>query len=312
MSFSASKDVQEIIKSWLTHLSKIKSYSKNTVDAYLSDLYYFLNFLALHTEQTVTVDMLATLPLRSFRSWLAARAMAEKKTTSNARALSVLRNFYRYLQVNYNIENNAPFLVKMKNRSKSLPKALGIEATFSSLVNVKTMHKQEWLGARDYAILMLLYGCGLRISEALSLTLEDVQTVHSGFLVIKGKGSKERSVPVLAEVLEAVEQYIKQCPYNITSPGEQIFRSKSGKVLTRQLFLHSVVKLRGYAGLPDFTSCHSFRHSFATHLLAKSGDIRSIQELLGHQSASTTQRYTKVENSKLLSVYKNAHPKASG
>lgn len=300
-------ETQQIVQDWQKYLYQHRGYSENTLYAYLNDLSSFLIFLTKHSNETVSLQLLESADLQLMRSWLTERKIADKKATTNARAMSVIRNFYKYLRQHHNIDNQAPYLIKIRSKKELLPKALDAQDAILSVENIASLQKISWQGARDFAILHLLYGCGLRISEALSVAKSDIADMRNGFLIIKGKGGKERMVPLIDQVQKAINNYLAICPFALLEEG--IFVNKKGAKLTRQLFMHSIKKMRDNLLLPEFTSCHSFRHSFATHLLADNADIRSIQELLGHQSISTTQRYTKVANSKLISVYKIAHPR---
>ncbi len=300
--------LREAVSSWLEWLSHNKSASEHTVTAYEIDLRHFLQFVSKHLGDEVTIANLAELNLRDFRSWLATR-MSEKFTaTSTARAMSVVRGFFRYLEKQGGFENPAIFHVRTPKLAKSLPKALAEDQAMSSLDSVGENHKDEWVQLRDVAILTLIYGCGLRISEALNLHPSDMKP-NAISLTIKGKGNKERMVPVLPQIHTAIEQYKKLCPYNLAK-DEPLFRGLRGKQLQPAIFQKEIRYLRASLGLPDSATPHAFRHSFATHLLASGGDLRTIQELLGHADLSTTQRYTKVDHERLLSAYQKAHPRA--
>jgi integrase/recombinase XerC len=289
---------------WLTHQ---KAMSKHTIIAYEIDLRHFLAFVGKHVGEEVSAAHLENLSLRDFRSWLSTRYNEEFTATSNARALSVIRNFFRYLEKYGVLVNSAASHVRTPKLPKALPKALPESQAISSLDNVGALHKEDWVRLRDVALLTLIYGCGLRISEALALTSNDIPGQASA-ITLKGKGNKERMVPVIPQIHMAIAEYKKACPYNLAK-NEPLFRGTRGKPLNPAIFQKEIRLLRGSLGLPDSATPHAFRHSFATHLLASGGDLRTIQELLGHTDLSTTQRYTKVDHERLMSVYQKAHPR---
>jgi integrase/recombinase XerC len=252
--------------------------------------------------------MLARLEHRELRAWLAQRRQDGISDSSNARAMSSIRNFYRYLQRETGLENAAVFNLRMPRLKKPLPKALTAQDALDAVETLRTLHPEPWIARRDWALLTLLYGCGLRIGEALSLTRHDIAGAKHG-LRIHGKGGKERVVPVLPQVLEAIAAYLAACPY--MGEGEMpLFLGARGERLAPAVFRRQIRQLRAGLGLPESATPHAFRHSFATHLLAGGGDLRAIQELLGHENLSTTQRYTHVDTARLMSAYKNAHPRA--
>ena len=301
-----AKELQILIEEWLSYLKDNLIYSGHTLDAYATDLFYFLSFIHTHYQQSISIDMIANLSIQDFRSWLAARKRDNLKTTSNARSLSVIRSFYRYLKSKKDIDNKNVFAIKILKNNKSLPKDLPLESTIEATKIIETLPKQRWVGLRDKAILMLLYGCGLRISEVLSLNKNDFRDSMAS-LIVKGKGKKDRMVPILPQVKSAVIDYMESCPYQME---DSIFVGVGGKKLNPDVFRANLRGLKKSLGLPEYTSPHAFRHSFATHLLSQDVDLRTIQTLLGHKSLSTTQRYTKVDVSSLMSAYSNFHPKS--
>lgn len=306
MSIVIEKDLEEAIKSWVSYLALNRKYSRHTQKAYLTDMYYFISFLGKHLGQTIGLNVLKEVTIQYIRSWLAYRHNGNRKANSNARAISVIRSFYKYLSRDFAIKNTAVFNIKVKSNNKPLPKALSKNSALNAVDNIEKL-VTDWTGKRDLAILTLLYGTGLRISEALSLTFADLPLSSEQYLRIKGKGNKERAVPVLPIILETIHRYINVCPYDL-SQGP-IFRSKRGKVLSADSYRIVIRKLRRHLNLPEHTTPHAFRHSFATHLLGGGGDIRTIQELLGHESISTTQRYTKVDAENLIKAYQSFHPR---
>ena len=285
--------------------------SSHTVEAYQHDITDFLAFLHRHLAQgEIGLPQLKSLDLLDLRSWLASRQQETYTATSTARAISTVRNFFRYLHREQGIENAAVFNLRAPKLKKPLPKALQEADSLNAIGHIKQLHPEPWIAMRDWALLNLLYGSGLRISEALGLTLRDITSAQESLRIL-GKGNNERIVPLLPEVKAAVGEYIAICPYLQPGAdgGSPLFLGARGGVLQPAIFQKQIRLLRAYLGLPESVTPHAFRHSFATHLLAGGGDLRSIQELLGHESLSTTQRYTQVDTARLLSAYKNAHPK---
>lgn len=300
------KTLARHVKDWLEWLAHQKNYSKHTHTAYFIDIRHFLNFANKHEGGEVSTKTLSALALRDFRSWLAARHTEGFSATSTARALSTVRGFYRYLEKQNIAENAAIFHVRTPKLPKSLPKSVGESQAIASLDMVGFTHKEQWVQLRDVALLTLIYGCGLRISEALGLRVKDLKDGASS-LILTGKGNKQRMVPVLPQIHQAITEYKKSCPWPL---DEALFVGARGKALQPAIFQKEIRNLRNALGLPESTTPHAFRHSFATHLLAGGGDLRTIQELLGHADLSTTQRYTKVDSERLLCAYAKAHPRA--
>lgn len=298
--------LQKTVGQWYTQLADVKRYSPHTLSAYLTDLSAFLRFCNQHTGEEVSLAILAALSARDIRAWLATRVGENLAGTSNARALSVIRNFFRYLQKQNLLENAAVFSIKTPKRKKPIPKALSKDESLAAVSTIETLSEEDWIAKRDTALLVLIYGCGLRIAEALSLTRRQL---GGNSLTIRGKGNKERVVPLLPVITEALDAYLAACPYPHTATTP-LFYGARGKVLNPAIFQLQIRKLRAALGLPDSVTPHAFRHSFATHLLAGGGDLRSIQELLGHASLSTTQRYTFVDKERLMQAYETAHPRA--
>jgi integrase/recombinase XerC len=288
------------IANWQNWLLGQKNYSPKTCEAYATDLRYFLQFVQKYREQEADLKLLELLEVRDFRAWLAERKNRDFDQTSNARAVSSVRSFYKYLEKNNLLKNDAIKAVRVSGRKKHLPKALSTEQIFSAL---KDLDDGDWVNRRDRAILTLLYGCGLRISEALGLNKNDIADNET--IVVRGKGSKQRIVPVLPEVKIAIDDYLKLCPFE----DEALFYGEKGKRLRPELVQKKLRQLRTWLGLPDFATPHALRHSYATHLLAGGADLRSIQELLGHESLATTEKYTHIDAKRLTEGYKKAHPR---
>lgn len=306
MKISIDTAVQSVIRNWFDSLNLEHGLSNLTSGAYLTDLFYFLSFINQHYGTLVDLEMLKKLEINDLRAWLAYRNSTDHKTTSNARAISALKSFFRYLKKYNLVDNTAVFSIKLGKQDKPLPKALTKETALAAIDVIETIPLKDWVAKRDIAILMLLYGLGLRISEALSLTLSDWNAQQGEFITVSGKGKKQRNLPVLVKVRQAVNTYISNCPYDLqTGP---IFLGAMGGPLNQDVFRRHIRKLRGEMSIPSFATPHSFRHSFATHLLGEGGDLRMIQELLGHENLSTTQRYTKVDSSTIMAAYIQFHP----
>jgi integrase/recombinase XerC len=281
--------------------------SDHTLDAYARDLSAFLTFLSSHAGGEPDVAALAALRPADFRAYLAHRSQEGIARSSVARGMSTLRNFFRFLERQEILHNPAVTTIKTPRLPRSVPKALREDDALDAVRTIGETHDEPWLSARDTALMLLLYGCGLRIGEALSLTCSDIPSGDT--LRVMGKGRKERIVPVLPIVKDALRQYRKLCPY-APETDAPLFVGARGKVLNAGVIQRQLRRVRALLGLDDTATPHALRHSFATHLLAKGGDLRTIQELLGHSSLSTTQRYTAVDAAHLTKVYRNAHPRA--
>lgn len=299
-------DTQKTMLEWQEWLRHVRSASKHTVTAYTIDLTDFFQFMTEHLGSGVTIKKLAKLEARDIRAWLASRA-GKFEPASTARALSTVKNFFRYLEKQERCENAAIFHIRGPKLKKALPKALVEGQAEAALDSIESLQEEPWVGKRDLALLTLIYGCGLRISEALSLTAGDIP--EGDVLIITGKGNKQRAVPLLPIVKAAIADYREHCPYPMTM-ATPLFLGQRGKKLDPAIFQKQLRRLRASANLPESATPHAFRHSFATHLLSAGGDLRSIQELLGHASLSTTQRYTHVDKDRLLKAYEKAHPRA--
>lgn len=310
MAFSIPicEQLKASIKGWLKFLHHQKKYSKHTTKAYATDLFYFLDFISkYYGGKQLDSVLLDKLKIVDFRAWLANRKESKIMVTSNARALSTLRTFFKYLSINNIITSKVIFSVRIHKVPKPLPKALLQNTALQALDSIYKLEEESWLGVRNHAILLLLYGAGLRISEALNLTLSAMRDINSHELKVLGKGKKERIVPILPQITEIINLYIKLCPYDLGS--SRLFKGAKGDDLNPDVFRAAIRKMRKMLNLPSYTTPHAFRHSFATHLLGSGGDLREIQELLGHQSLATTQRYTKIEASSLIAAFNDCHPR---
>ena len=293
---------------WLESLNAERRLSANTLGAYERDTRQFLQFLSAHVSGTVKIDDIKALRPADLRGFLAHRRKEGDGARSLGRHLAGLRSFLRHLERKGLVNAAGASAIRSPKQPKSLPKPLsGRQALAVVAVNTQ-MNDEPWIAARDAAVLSLLYGCGLRISEALGLTPEVFEGRPTS-LRITGKGGKTRLVPLLPVVMEAVENYYKLCPYHL-EPGAPLFRGARGGPLQPAIIQREMQKLRSALGLPDSATPHALRHSFATHLLGSGGDLRTIQELLGHASLSTTQIYTGVDSARLLDIYDRAHPRA--
>jgi len=297
------------LMAWRDRLESERRASEHTVAAYLRDVIAFLDFMADHTGGVLSVSDLDGLRPGDFRAWLASRAQ-EYARASTARALSAVRMFFRYLEREGLGHNAAIGAVRGPRLPRSVPKALSgreTEELMQTVLEPAQPGTPGWQGARDLAVLLLLYGCGLRISEALQMNRADVPDGDA--LTVTGKGGKTRMLPVLPVVREAIDDYIARCPHNLPANGPLFVGVRGGRLGARAV-QQRMQDLRAVLGLPREATPHALRHSFATHLLASGGDLRAIQELLGHASLSTTQRYTDVDSARLLDVYARAHPRA--
>ncbi len=301
IKFNAVPELKKIIGEWATWLFEERRYSAHTLDAYLRDLAFFTKFF----DKPLTLAMLQKLDVRGFRAYISSRAAKPLGKTSLARELSSIRNFYHWLDTHDIIKNSAISVISSPRLPKVLPKALDVNETFDLLDAAQKSDSPIWENLRDTAVFTLLYGCGLRISEALSLNFGDLD--NERLLRITGKGGKTRIVPLLPVVTEAVNAYIKECPYNLKK-GEALFLGARGERLNPRIIQRRMQKIRTDLNLPENLTPHSLRHSYATHLLAQGTDLRSIQELLGHASLTTTQRYTDVQTETLNKEYHKSHP----
>ena len=301
--------MNEYVADFADFLLNTKQYSQNTVTAYDTDIADFLNFFTRFNSTPATINDIKDADTLVFRSWLSDRAKRNLSAKSTARALSSLRSFYKYLAKHKNIPNDAIGLISSPKIPRKLSKA--IETTDISDMHdaIRVIDSQEpWIAARDWALVVLIFGCGLRISEALNIKNQDIIN-HPESLHIVGKGNKERIIPVLPAVYTALDKYIKIRPFG-NDINDCVFRSVRGLPMSPRMAEKVIENLRHYLQLPDYVTPHALRHTFATALLAGGADLRSIQELLGHSSLSTTQLYTKINMTDIMDVYKHAHPMA--
>lgn len=306
-TFGTAPDAARTIMAWLTYLASERRAAAKTVEAYRRDIGQFMAFLSGHLGGSPTLKDLAALTPSDFRAFMAKRRSNDIGSRSLARQLSAIRAFYRHAERRGILHNPALSVLRTPKIAHSVPKPLSAPAA-SALVKADALDNgaEAWIAARDAAVLTLLYGCGLRISEALGLTPSQMTREP---LTIIGKGGKARIVPLLPVARQAVERYFSLCPFPL-DPKAPLFRGEKGGPLNARNIQLLIARLRGAFGLPDTATPHALRHSFATHLLASGADLRTIQELLGHASLSTTQVYTEVNAAHLLEQYAKAHPRA--
>ena len=305
-----TSEAAAIVNGWLLHLEAVRGASPQTLVAYRHDLEAFFRFMSDAHEKAVSDDLLAAFTLRDFRAFLSALQEEDYSRARIARALSCLRSFYHHLRREEILINDAAASLASPRRGKALPKALPVTDVESLLAAIATRPADGWVALRDRALTLLLYGCGLRISEALNLNCRDWP--YSGPLMVIGKRNKERQLPVLPVVREAMNAYLSRRPgwrIGRLPPDSPLFIGVQGKRLQAAVFQRILVNLRRELGLPEHTTPHSLRHSFATHILQNGGDLRAIQELLGHASLSTTSLYTATDPAHLARVHALAHPR---
>jgi integrase/recombinase XerC len=295
------------LSDWLTHARAIDGAAPATIKAYAADVGGFLAFMSTHRDDDLTPADIARLAPADLRAWMAHERARGLSARSLARALSAVRGFCRWIADRQDIDPTAVLSTRAPRYRRKLPRPLSPEAAAAMLATVGDDAPEPWVAARDTAVVTLLYGCGLRISEALSLTGADAPLPP--VLRITGKGGKQRLVPVLPAAQQAVAAYARLCPFDLT-PADALFRGLRGGPLSPRLVQRAMERARNALGLPATATPHALRHSFATHLLSAGGDLRIIQELLGHASLSTTEAYTAVDAARLIEVYARAHPRA--
>lgn len=309
MAASCSKQTDPLaqaLEAWGIQLASVKRFSGHTLKAYSHDAAEFLVFLQQHFGRRPDIAMLGALEARDFRAWLTQR-LGQYDAASTARALSSVKSLFRHLEREGLLSSAVIAHMRTPKRKKAVPKALSQGEAMDALGEIGKARRAAWENARDVALLTLIYGCGLRINEALSLTYAVYPLGDT--LLITGKGKKQRLVPLLPLVAQSMREYVQACPYPFEA-GSPLFVGTRGGALDAGVFQRQVRQVRLALGLPDTVTPHAFRHSFATHLLSAGGDLRAIQELLGHANLSTTQRYTKIDKERLLGAYKQAHPRA--
>ena len=308
----AADDLMREITHWLSHLRAERRLSPKTLEAYARDVRQCMVFLGEHWGASVTLSRFAAIEATDIRAFMAMRRADDIGGRSLARSLAGLRSFGRFLEREGKGKVGALSAIRAPKIGKSLPKPIQMAAAkrFTDADERAVEDRDPWIWARDAAVMALLYGSGLRISEALGLKRREVPLPGAGdVLVVTGKGNKTRMVPVLQNVLALVQAYVAICPHPLPPEGPMFVGARGGPLNARIIQL-TMERLRGALGLPDSATPHALRHSFATHLLSRGGDLRAIQELLGHASLSTTQIYTGIDSERLLEVYRTAHPRA--
>ncbi len=303
----SADDLAEKLEQWETYLRVEKNVSPHTLRAYCADAGHFVKFLFDHLGKKPCIDDLSEITIRDFRGWMAKKAMDGTSNASRARSLSGIKNLLTWFDKQGIMHNAAINTVRSPKLPHKLPRPLHELQAIEVIENAGLMERHDWIGKRNAALFMLLYGCGLRINEALSLNISDLP--RGGFLRVVGKGNKERQVPVIDLIETAIAGYLDKCPY----PREQdrpVFLGSRGKRLNQGVAQRAMRDLRISLGLPGNATPHALRHSFATHLLQNGANLREIQELLGHTSLSTTQRYTEINAEEMMRIYKEAHPRA--
>ncbi len=301
-----SPQMRDALEGWLAHERALKGAAENSLSAYQRDVSGFLAFMAGHHGGPQGLDPIAKISISDMRAWMSHERRRGLAARSLARALSAVKTFYRWLSEREGFEPTSVLSARAPKFQNKLPRPLAEDAAVQMIETVKAQASEDWVAKRDVAVITLLYGCGLRISEALSLSADDIPLPE--VLRIVGKGGKERLVPVIPAARAAVARYVQQCPMDL-SEGP-VFRGVRGKPLSPRVIQLVMERSRMQLGLPATATPHAMRHSFATHLLSAGGDLRAIQELLGHASLSTTQTYTAVDTARLMEVYDATHPRA--
>jgi integrase/recombinase XerC len=302
-----SPAARDALQEWLDHQKSLKGAAENTVTAYAGDVTEFLSFITQHKGESQGLGALSKITISDMRGWMANCRSTGVGPRSLARKLSAVKVFYRWLAAREGFEPTAVLLTRSPKFTQKLPRPLAVDAARDMIETVEMQSLEPWVAARDTAVVTLLWGCGLRISEALGMKAADAPLPQ--VMRIIGKGGKERIVPVVDAARNAVDAYVKACPHILEDDGP-LFRGVRGGALSPRAIQKAMAAARMQLGLPATATPHAMRHSFATHLLNAGGDLRTIQELLGHASLSTTQAYTAIDTARLLDVYKNAHPKA--
>jgi integrase/recombinase XerC len=292
---------------WREHLANDRRRSQHTVRAYMATAERLIAFLQTHEGEAPTAASLLALSQSDLRSFLAARRGEGLANRSTARELSALRGFLNFVANSSGATNYVPPVMRGPRIKRSLPRPVAPDQVMHLAHEIADRDARAWVQARDWAIILLLYGCGLRISEAMGLTGQVLPLGET--LLLTGKSNKQRIVPVLPAVREAIDRYVELCPH-VIDKADPLFRGTRGGALSPTLVRRMMQQARTVLGLPNSATPHALRHSFATHLLAGGADLRSLQELLGHASLSSTQIYTEVDAAHLLDVYENAHPRA--
>jgi len=301
--------LKEASDRWIAFLKNEKDYSPHTLKNYAHDLKSYILFLNEHLGHSLKVQDITDVTLSDLRSFLSSRIGKSTSNRTNKRMISTLRSFSRFLSRAYSLESDSYLVLDSPRAPATLPRPVSTKDAFAITQSIAS-HSETWVTLRDQALFTLLYGAGLRISEALNLTGHDLMRIEqNNAVIIKGKGKKERLVPILESVQQKLIAYQKSHPFALNL-DEPIFRGVQGNILNASMAQKAMRTIRYHLGLPDSVTPHSLRHSYATHLLQSGADLRSIQELLGHASLSTTQKYTETDEDHLIAVHKNFHPRS--
>ena len=296
-----------LLKDWEKNAKNFRKLSDSSIFSYSRDIKFFISFLENYEDSKISIVMLENVKTRDLRSWLSHEIKLGTSSTTLRRYLSSVKDFYNWLNEKKNLNNKSVFNIQIPKKDKKLPRPIEENYILDILSLIAKNHKKPWIAARNVCVISLLYGCGLRISEALNLKRKDYP--FRGILKIMGKGGKERIVPVVPFVEGCTAKYLNLIPFKMEK-NDFLFSGIQGKKLSARIIQKEILYCRKQLGLPETVTPHALRHSFATHLLSAGGDLRTIQELLGHSSLSSTQIYTSVDPERLLKVYKETHPKA--
>ena len=297
----------KLIEDWKKYAQNFKKLSDSSICSYSRDIKFFLSFIENYENSIISIKKLEKIEPRDLRAWLSHEIRLGTSSTTLRRYLSSVKDFYNWLNEKKVFYNKSIFNIQMPKKEKKLPRPIEENYIFDIISLISKNNKLPWIAARNTCVISLLYGCGLRISEALSIKKKDYP--FRGTLKIKGKGGKERIIPVLPFVEDCTKKYIDLCPFK-KEKNDFLFLGIRGKQLSARIIQKEILYCRKQLGLPETATPHALRHSFATHLLSAGGDLRTIQELLGHSSLSSTQIYTDVDPKRLIRVYKETHPKA--
>ena len=296
-----------LLTEWVEFACTFKRYSSNTIKSYSRDMKFFLMFVEIHFGEEISLKSLDSLKAIDFRAWLANERKCGASPGSLMRYIASVREFYNWLNEKKNLSNFSVFAIQLPRKEKKLPRPISELNAIKILTLASKNTSTPWIAARNIAVITLLYGCGLRISEALNVKWKTYP--FGEFIKVQGKGNKERIIPIVPIVNASIDKYVQLCPFQ-RNKDDHLFVGAQGKKLSPRVIQKEIQNLRLQLGLPATATPHALRHSFATHLLSAGGDLRTIQELLGHSSLTSTQIYTDVDEVRLMKVYKETHPKA--
>ena len=307
VSFTLDLKLQKLFQDFLVYVIHNKGYSNNTKISYENDLCDYFSFFFKYFDCEININIITNINHKEIRCWLSYMHDKGIQSTSVARKLSTIRTFYRWLEKFHNIRNESIYIVSTPKLKETLPKAVD-DSDIKKIIDFVSHNFSGWIYQRNIALIVLMYGCGLRISETLNLTLKDWKSISDNTMIITGKGNKQRMILLLPIIIQSVENYLNNVPY-VLSDNDLIFKGQKGGNLSSAVVQKTIRDIRQVLNLDESVTPHSLRHSFATELLQSGGDLRTIQELLGHESLSTTQRYTKVDSAYLIEQFKKSHPK---